>query len=391
MSNKSKETIVQFGDPLGFKVRAGTGRSPVIVGTGTDVFKVEARTLGGHQKEAIVTEGENGSVWRLASDEGKVMKGDDLGPFPLGFFNAGVMGDIYNRVRAIAAQRGTKLAKVRIHMAHTFGSDGSFIHSTAKAFSEAVDLKIELDGEIAPDEAKQLIQAAFEASPAIALLRYPMKENTFALYINGRRRKVVEYQNSVAQDAEDPFLVYSSPPRPADADGRTDLIEKTGVVESGDAAPIPLTAKDKRFFVVAADGESRGEGGEFGIDTCIARPGMSHFKMISDESAADAGPSGLGLMSAGIGLCYLTQLMRYIDAQKLDIHSARLVQFNPFSVGSESRPGAIDTHLFLNGEAPDETHLNLLTIAARTCFMHVAAAGVTEPKLTLLVNGQDVD
>lgn len=390
MSDKSTETIVQSGYPLGFKVRPGEGRSPVIVGAGTDVFKVEARTLGGHQKEAIVTEGETGSVWRLASDEGTVMNGDDLAPFPLGFFNTGVMGDIYNRVRALAAQRGIKLDKVRIGMAHTFGSNGSFIHSTAKAFSEAVDLKIELDGEIAADAAKELVQTAFKASPAIALLRYPMTENTFALYINGRRRKVVAYQNSIAQDAKDPFLVYASPPRPFDGDGRTDLLEKTGVVESGDAASIPFVSKDKRFFVVAADGKARDADGEFEADARIARPGMSHFKMISDESAADVGPSGLGLMSAGIGLCYLTQLMRYIEAQKLDIHSARLVQFTPFSVGSEGRPGAIDTHLFLNGEAPDETHLNLLTIAARTCFMHVAAAGVTEPKLALRVNGQDV-
>lgn len=391
MSNKSKETIVQFGDPLGFKVRPGAGRSPVVVGAGTDTFKVEARTMAGHQKEAIVTEGEAGSVWRLASDEGKAMKGDDLGPFPLGFFNVGVMSDIYNRVRRIADRRGTKLGKLRIHMSHLFGANGSFIHSTAKAFSESVDFKIELDGEIRADDARELVREAFDASPAIALLRYPMTENTFALYINGRRRKVVEHQNSTAQDAKDPFLVHKSPPRPFSADGRADLIRKTDVLESGATTAVPLTSTDKRFFAVDAVGETLDESGEFETETWIARPAMSHFKMISDESTADAGPSGLGLMSAGIGLCYLTQLLRYIDAQKLDIHSARLVQFIPFSVGTEGRPGAIDTHLFLNGEAPDETHLNLLTVAARTCFMHVAAAGVTEPKVALSVNGQHID
>ena len=42
-----KESILQFGDPLGFRVRHGTKRSSVPSGTGADTLKVEARTRGG--------------------------------------------------------------------------------------------------------------------------------------------------------------------------------------------------------------------------------------------------------------------------------------------------------------------------------------------------------
>ncbi|MBW8640703.1 hypothetical protein K1W69_26165 [Hoeflea sp. WL0058] len=384
------ESILQFGDPLGFKVRHGSERSPAIIGTGSDTFKVEARTLSGHQKEAIVTEGETGSVWRLASDEGKVMKGDDLAPFPLGYFNAGVMGDISNRTRRIANQRQLGLDRLRIRMSHLFGTDGSFVHSTAKAYSETVEFRIEMDGALGLEEAGSLIEAAMDASPAIALLRRPMQENTFALYINGRRRELADHPNSSAQDAMDPFLAHKRPPRPSSGEPRNDLIRKCDVVESGESPAVPLTSAQKRCFTIEAQGESRDQTGEFETDTWIGRPGMTHFRMISDESDTDAAPSGLGLMSAGIGLCYLTQLQRYIDAQKLDISAARLVQFTPFLTGAEGRCDAIDTHLFLNGQAPDEIHLNLLTIAARTCFMHVAASTALEPQVTLVVNGQQV-
>ena len=47
----------------------------------------------------------------------------------------------------------------------------------------------------------------------------------------------------------------------------------------------------------------------------------------------------------------------------------------------------IDTHLFLNGEAPDETHLKLLTIAARTCYLHACASTPLEPIVRLIHNG----
>ena len=59
------DSIDGSGFPLGF--RAATGeRRPSVLGTGggREIYVVEARKLGGHQKEAVVREGEGGSAWR---------------------------------------------------------------------------------------------------------------------------------------------------------------------------------------------------------------------------------------------------------------------------------------------------------------------------------------
>jgi hypothetical protein len=86
----------------------------------------------------------------------------------------------------------------------------------------------------------------------------------------------------------------------------------------------------------------------------------------------------------------MTQLSRYIDHMKMKIHVVRLVQFNPYSAGDITGAGPIDTHLFLNGEAPEETHLKLLTIAENTCYLHAAAKTMLEPLVKVTVNGTEL-
>jgi len=46
----------------------------------------------------------------------------------------------------------------------------------------------------------------------------------------------------------------------------------------------------------------------------------------------------------------------------------------------------IQTHLFLNGDAPEATHTQLLEIAAHTCYLHVTAATAHEPLLEVVIN-----
>ena len=117
-------------------------------------------------------------------------------------------------------------------------------------------------------------------------------------------------------------------------------------------------------------------------------PGSSHFLLASDAGETGAAPSGLALLSAGIAFCYMTQLSRYIENMKMKIGGVRLVQFSPYRAGTHAAADPVDTHLFLNGEAPDETHLQLLTIAARTCYLHAACKTPTEPNVRIVHNGQ---
>jgi hypothetical protein len=382
-------TIDKHGDPLAFRLRQGRGRSRLL-GSGRDVIKVEARQMTGHQKEAVVAEGADASSWRLTSDEGRHLRGTDLAPFPLGFFNAGMQSDLFGRIRTLAATRDVALDAVEIHVVNHYWLTGSFIHGTGEGHAEAPDIDVHVESRAATETVKALVAAAMDASPAVAFLRTPLSGNTFALYVNGRRRSVEGTANSPSADADDPYRVHAQAPRPLDPNARRDLIEKTGQVEQGTVEPASATVTNKLIRNVLGEGKSLGRDGMYATDTWLGMPGTSHFRLVSDEGGSDVAPCGLTLLSAGIAFCYMTQLARYIENMKMNIRGVRMVQFNPYLAGPNAAAGPIDTHLFLNGEAPEETHLQLLTIAARTCYLHAASKTASEPKLRLIHNGRDI-
>src|SRR5262245_57467337 len=388
------DTIDAHGDPLAFRVRQGTA-PPTL--DGRDMIKVEARQLAGHQKEAVITEGANGGAWRLTSDEGKHLRGTDLAPFPLGFFNAGLQGDLYARMRALAAARGIPLDKVEIHLVNHYWLTGSFIHGTGEGHAEAPDLEVRVQSPAGTEAIEALVAAAAAASPAIALIRTPLASNTFALYVNGRRRQAVGVTGSAAPDPGDPYRVYGHAPRPIDANTRRDLIEKTGQQEPGTAEPASPTVTNRLIRNIIGTGRPLGPEGLFTVETWLGMPGASHYRFITDASGAggagsrsstSAAPSGLALLAAGIAFCYMTQLSRYIENMKMDIRRVRLVQFCPYVAGDAAAVEPIDTHLYLNGEAPEATHQQLLGVAARTCYLHAAAKTPFEPNLRIIHNGR---
>ena len=149
-------------------------------------------------------------------------------------------------------------------------------------------------------------------------------------------------------------------------------------------------------------GESRLENpaGVTATDTWLEVPGVSHFTLRSDErtatgkGAGDQGPSGLALLSAGIVFCYMTQLTRYIENQHFDIRGVRLVQYTPYALTGSAADGTltgviepVDTHLFLSGGAGDEEHEKLMTIAAKTCYLHATLADTLPPEVKVELNG----
>ena len=168
------------------------------------------------------------------------------------------------------------------------------------------------------------------------------------------------------------------------------MIEKTGKSEPGISQPAAPTVANKLIRNIYGDGKAIGGAGSYEVDSWLGITGASHFRLLCDEGDADAAPGGLALLSAGISFCYMTQLSRYIENMKMNIRSVRLVQFNPLVSGPMAAVEPIDTHLFLDGEAPDETHVQLLTIAARTCYLHAAAKTPTEPNLRIFHNEQAV-
>ena len=385
--NSVLNTIDAHGDPLGFKIRRGTA---LFSTSARDVIKVEARQMAGHQKEAVVTAGAKGSAWRFTSDEGKHLHGTDLAPFPLGFFNAGMQSDLYGRIRTLAAARGVALDSVEIRVANHYWLTGSFIQGTGEGHAETPDIDVRVHSRASNEAIKALVATAMDASPAIAFLRAQLTSNTFALYINGRRRQVEGVANSSGPNANDPYRVYASAPRPLDSILPRKLIEKTGKVEPGISEPASPTVTNRLIRNIVGEGKPIGGAGLYDVDTWLGIAGASHYRLLCDEGDADAAPGGLALLSAGISFCYMTQLSRYIENMKMNIRSVRLVQFSSYVSGQTATVEPIDTHLFLDGEAPDETHVQLLMIAAHTCYLHAAAKTPTDPNVRIFHNGQAV-
>jgi hypothetical protein len=101
----------------------------------------------------------------------------------------------------------------------------------------------------------------------------------------------------------------------------------------------------------------------------------STFSFTADATGERA-PTGLAYAWAGVAFCYLTQLSRYIETRRLAVTGVRLVQR-----GAEAGP--VDTHLFLNGGADEATMADLLTLGARTCYLHATLGAALAPRITL--------
>ena len=398
----ANDSIEGSGFPLGFKFREGTARSPLVsMATGRDVFKVEARQLAGHQKEAVVAEGAAGPSWRLVSDEGKHLKGSDLAPFPLGYFNAGLQADIVNRILGLAKARSIRLESLDVELQNFYYMTGAFFRGDGKGYAEPAKVKVIVASPAPKDSVASLVRAAVAASPALAAMRMPV-ENTFALYVNGRRRDVTTMKRSSAPDAPDPLKIYSTAPSPLPrSNDLPDLVRKTGRTREGAVTEAPAGTTTRIVRTIHGTCRLLDPAGVTETDTVLGLPGMSHFAIKSDERGVTAGaatpalgPSALSLLSAGIAFCYMTQLSRYIEHMKFNIRQVRLVQFNPYTLQGSAADGSarggiepVDTHLFLHGDESDETHERLMRIAATTCYLHATLASTLEPVVSIEVNG----
>lgn len=365
------ESIEGSGYPIGFKMDA-TDPAPIFTGgTGETVVTTEARMLAGHQKEAIVHEGIGGPRWRLTSDEGIHLNGADIAPFPLGFFNAGLHTELHTRLAALATARGVDYGLPELSIQNFYWMTGSFAKGTGQGFSDPAEV-IQTGG---PD----LLEDAINASPAFDAMRRPL-QNTFALYVNGRREEAPGMKASTARDAPDPYMTYREAPKPMDS-VPNEMIRKTGILEDGEVKPAPVGTDTRIIRTVS--GKSRARTAQtVETDTWLEMPGVTHFTLQGGIQAEQRiAPSGLALISAAVAFCYMTQLSRYIEHLKLDIDGVRLVQYSPFSADGTGRAGPVDTHLFLNGRADTETHGKLLRVAARTCYLHAALGAELPPVL----------
>ncbi|MEI7530364.1 MAG: OsmC family protein [Betaproteobacteria bacterium] len=370
--------------PIGFKVFESAHPSVLVnKADGITTVKVEARQMAHHQKEAITTEGIEGDIWRTASDEGVHLKGTDLAPFPLGYFNAGLQGDLFQSMLLLASQRNLEISAIKIKLINHYWLTGSFVLGTGHGHAEAPDIDIEIDSLAPQNELKELVNDAIQFSPAMDFLKRKLK-NTFAIYINGRRRQVVGLRDSDEMNAADPFLTYPKMPIPCLPNPPIDLIQKLPSKVDGEPMLAPPSTNTKIMRDIYGVGIWQ-KGMPFAeIDTWLGLPGASHFSFKTAVNSDQSYPTGLTLIASGVTYCFMTQLSRYIENMKMPIDGIRVFQTNQFGIeGNLGRSFALDTHLYLNGTADDETCTKLLQISERTCYLHATAIDTLEPKVTI--------
>ena len=392
------DTIEGSGFPLGFRFSESNHRSSLVLGQeGKDCIIVECRAMGDHQKEAIVTEGIQGPKWRMTSDEGPYLQGTDQAPFPLGFFNVGLQADLINRIVRIAQARSIPIDALHLELDNLYSFSGSFFKGTGQGSADGVEVRIQITSKSDAKTIRALIQDAIQASPVFASLQTPLL-NTFAIYVNGMRRDVIGMHSSIEQDKQDPFKKYTKLPSPLqNAYDQNDLITKTPFVSSEEMQVMPSESTRTGLRVKGSSKLNESKSGLIS-ETTLERPVGSKFGFKTDEfSTQSTAPSGLSYLCAGIAFCYMTQLLRYSEYLKYKISDIRMVQVNPFRlIGSAAQNNLqayadpVDTHLFLNGDEADDVMQNLLTMGAKTCYLHAALSAQVTPQILLSLNGEKI-
>ncbi len=384
------DSIDGHGYPLCFKTSAGQQRPGVLLcGDAEDVFITQSRAMGGHQKEAVVTEGLQGSIWRMVSDEGPALKGTDLAPFPLGYMSAGLQAEMLHRIDQLAQSQGIALQGLSCGLENDYMFEGSFFKGTGVGRAYPPRFQVRVQSQSPAERLQSLVRQAVMASPLLAAWTTPLN-NTFALYANGRRVALRDLVPSRVT-ADDPFKTWSRAPTPlAQADVLDDIVSKTQPVEVNLPAPPPSQKTDRVDIPIHGHCESA-----HGISRSVTwanRMGGSAFAIQSDDRpTSDRAPSALGHAYAGIAFCFMTQLLRYIEHHHMRVRALRLVQISPCRIESGvAQALPLDTHVFVHTEESDEVMERLVQMSARTCYLHAALGAALAAEVTLFVNGQAV-
>jgi uncharacterized OsmC-like protein len=377
--NKREESIASMGYPLAFQAGRGAKASDMFSGgTGDATLRVEARTLNGHQKEALVTEGERGDAWRLVSDEGPNLKGTDLAPFPLAFFNAAMHADFLQRALAVGRRHGVRFDALSAALDNYYTFTGSFFKGTGKGTADPVTVRVAARSASAPEQVGRVLNAALAASPIHAAFAKPLV-NVFALYVNGRRCPVRRVAAWTGADEVDPFLAHGKAPAPLrDVDGTDPVITRLDP-DPDDQRPKLIAPEGFVPILIRGASEVVDPAGVVATTVLPASPG-ARFRLLADSRPAPRrAPTPLALAAVGVAFCYMTQLSRYIEHRKHKVHGIRVVQTNRFGVSGSaddlSLRGVahpVETHVFLNADEPDELMQTLLEIAENTCYLHAA-------------------
>jgi uncharacterized OsmC-like protein len=379
--------LEDFGYPLGFEVTDWT--SPLLDAPEPRLGQSQqtlVRSLSGMQKEALVTDSVSGTTWRLVSDEGEYLDGDDIAPAPLAFMTTGMVSSFATELLALAEDRGIEINDVTLVQDNYYTMNGSALRGTMTGGALPVELSVDLDADASADTLCDLVETATRTSPVNGLVT-DVRESTFELSLNGSAVPVEGDGTATATSVDDPKAVFDDLAYEAAEQDRP-IIHRTGRTTD------PLPDAEEKY--TSGSGSSLredqdrvlhirgvctiGDEGAKTVEVELYSPIGTVFELRSDEPASHGGrgraPPVMTYVAAGLGFCFMTQIGRYADIVDRDLDAYRIVQDTHFSLGARERreePGAaepVETAVFLDADESESSAYDILDMSEQTCFLH---------------------
>jgi organic hydroperoxide reductase OsmC/OhrA len=387
--------LIDCGKPLFFKVanprQLGLDPPPE---RKDQAVRAAVRSLSLMQKEALVASSRTGAIWRLASDEGAYLMGDDVAPCPLAFFTTGMVASTMNEVLALARRRNVTLPALRLIQDNYYSMEGSALRGTMTGGALPVELTAEVPGDADRDTLGNLLQEALAASPVSGLLR-GVHESLFTLTLNGADIETQRVR-AIGRPAEaDPEELFERA-EPAAGDWR-DLVVRAGTTptteEATSSSGSSYQEHQSRRLHVRGICSLRPDGIKT-IEQHLYNPLGSIFRFLCEEGPADGGqgraPDALSYLAAGIAFCFMTQLGRYAKIARRQLDDYRVVQDMHFSLGAasdgtyrEGEADAVETHVHLRTREDAQFAQKVLDMGEQTCFLHALCRTDLETRITI--------
>ena len=385
LESSGKPLFFKVADPAAVGVRAPENRRGV-------ALRTVARSLALMQKEAVIRLSSTSAAWRLASDEGAYLMGDDVAPCPLAFMSTGMAASFTEEILALARLRGIHLPGLRLVQDNYYTMEGSALHGTMAGGALPVDLRMEIESSEEPETFGRLLEDAIAASPVSALLGnvFPSR---FTLMHNGREVRTGRVASIGRPPEAWPEKCFEKA-HAAEGDWGA-LVRKNGMSpktgEATGSTGSSYAAEQSRRLHLRAICSLRPDGLK-SIEQQLLNPHGSIFHLLSEEGPEAGGrgraPDALTYASAGIAFCFMTQFGRYAKIARKDLRHYSVIQDTHFSSGSgreASAADAVETHVHLESGEDDEFARTILDMAEQTCFLHALCRSALKVHASLAV------
>lgn len=387
----TKTPLEEMGEPLYYIAgNASEAGFPTPPNPHGQSLRTWVRSLGGMQKEALVVNAATGTAWRFACDEGEHLGGHNKAPNPLTYLSTGMIASYMNEITALAEMRQIELRDLDLILENYYWREGDFRKGTMNSGAMAPELTVSCEADCDDATLQTLLYEAVAAAPLNGLARgeHP---SLFNLVHNG----VELTPEAVLPLAADPF------PDPGDNFPNLERAVDSPAVEGLIKMMVEEGAAYEAFLKTRPQSPDLGEGKQLlhMHSRCVLRPdGVKEiykeqygtpapsWQFLSSEDGR--APDAASLISAGIGLCFMTQMGRFSKMAKLPLTGYSIIQDTHFSLGGASggtgQAGVaqpVETHVYLDTDADDAAAQQILEVGERTCFLHAFCRDDLKPKV----------